>query len=102
MELATLILLFLMTGSVILPFKALIINVFSLAAALGILVWGFQDGHLEGLLGFTSTGGIETYIVAVVVACGFGLAMDYEDCLLARMHGAGEGPGAEGAESDDL
>lgn len=100
--LATLILLFLMTGSVILPFKALIINVFSLAAALGILVWGFQDGHLEGLLGFTSTGGIETYIVAVVVAFGFGLAMDYEVFLLSRIQEAREEAGAEGAESDDL
>lgn len=100
--LATLILLFLMTGSVILPFKALIINMFSLAAALGILVWGFQDGHLEGLLGFTSTGGIETYVVAVVVAFGFGLAMDYEVFLLSRIQEAHEGAGGfEAGISDD-
>lgn len=99
---ATLVLLFLMTGSVILPFKALIINLFSLAAALGILVWGFQDGHLEGLLGFTSTGGIETYVVAVVVAFGFGLAMDYEVFLLSRIQEAHDGAGGfEAGISDD-
>lgn len=100
--LATLILLFFMTGSVILPFKALIINVFSLAAALGVLVWVFQDGHLEGLLGFTSTGGVETYVVAVVVAFGFGLAMDYEVFLLSRIQEAHEGAGGyEAGVSDD-
>ncbi|GAA3821445.1 putative membrane protein [Cellulomonas soli] len=91
---ATLILLFLMTGSVAIPIKALLTNVFSLAAALGVLVWVFQDGHLSGLLGFTSTGGIETYVVALVIAFGFGLAMDYEVFLLSRikeLHDAGVG-----------
>lgn len=99
---ATLVLLFLMTGSVILPFKALIINLFSLAAALGILVWGFQDGHLSGLLGFTPMGGIETYVLAVVVAFGFGLAMDYEVFLLSRIQEAhAEAGGFEAGISDD-
>ncbi|HLS04109.1 MAG TPA: MMPL family transporter [Actinomycetales bacterium] len=99
---ATLVLLFLMTGSVVLPFKALIINVFSIAAALGVLVWGFQDGHLENLLGFASTGGIETYVLAVVVAFGFGLAMDYEVFLLSRIQEAHETSGdlAAGASDD--
>lgn len=82
---ATLILLFLMTGSVIIPIKALITNALSLAASLGVLVWVFQDGHLEGFLHFTSTGGIETYVIALVVAFAFGLAMDYEVFLLSRI-----------------
>ncbi len=90
--LATLVLLFLMTGSVLIPVKALLTNVVSLAATIGVMVWGFQDGHLEGLLGFTSTGGLETYVVALVLAFAFGLAMDYEVFLLSRIkeqHDAG-------------
>ncbi len=90
--LATFVLLFLMTGSVLIPIKALLTNVVSMAAALGVLVWGFQEGHLEGVLGFTSSGGIETYVVALIVAFGFGLAMDYEVFLLSRikeMHDSG-------------
>ena len=82
---ATLLLLFLMTGSVLIPVKALLTNVLSIVASLGVLVWVFQDGHLEGLLGFTSTGGIETYVLALVVAFAFGLSMDYEVFLLARV-----------------
>ncbi|MEP7763967.1 MMPL family transporter [Sanguibacter sp. 25GB23B1] len=92
---ATLILLFLMTGSLIIPVKALLTNALSIAASMGVLVWVFQDGHLSGLLGFTSTGGIETFVVALVVAFAFGLAMDYEVFLLSRikeLHDAGEHP----------
>lgn len=80
-----LILLFLMTGSVVVPVKALITNTISLAASLGVLVWVFQDGHLSGLLDFTPTGGIETYVIALVIAFAFGLAMDYEVFLLSRI-----------------
>ncbi len=90
--LATLVLLFLMTGSVLIPIKALLTNVISLSASLGVLVWVFQDGHLSGLLGFEPTGGIETYVVALVIAFAFGLAMDYEVFLLSRikeLHDAG-------------
>jgi putative drug exporter of the RND superfamily len=90
--LATLVLLFLMTGSVVIPIKALLTNAISLSASVGVLVWGFQYGHLSGVLGFTPTGGIETYVVALVVAFGFGLAMDYEVFLLSRvkeLHDAG-------------
>ncbi|GEK16794.1 MMPL family transporter [Cellulomonas persica] len=83
--LATLVLLFAMTGSFVLPVKALLTNLLSLAASLGVLVLAFQDGHLEDLLGFVSTGGIETYVLALVVAFGFGLAMDYEVFLLSRI-----------------
>ena len=57
-----------------------------------MLVWVFQDGHLSGLLDFVSTGGIETYVVALVIAFAFGLAMDYEVFLLSRikeLHDAG-------------
>lgn len=83
--LATFALLFLMTGSILVPLKALLINVVSLGASLGVAMWIFGEGHLEGLLDFTSTGGLESYVVAVVLAFGFGLAMDYEVFLLARI-----------------
>ncbi|WP_342748104.1 MMPL family transporter [Sanguibacter antarcticus] len=92
---ATLVLLFLMTGSLIIPVKALLTNALSIAASMGVLVWVFQDGHLSGILGFASTGGIETFVVALVVAFAFGLAMDYEVFLLSRikeLHDAGEDP----------
>ncbi|MFZ5870433.1 MAG: MMPL family transporter [Actinomycetota bacterium] len=82
---ATFVLLFLMTGSVLVPLKALLMNVVSLGASLGILVWIFQWGNLEGPLGFTSTGGIEAFVPALALAFGFGLAMDYEVFLLSRI-----------------
>ncbi|MCL3862862.1 MMPL family transporter [Actinotalea sp. K2] len=90
--LATFVLLFLMTGSVVIPVKALLTNAISLCASLGVLVWVFQDGNLSGVLRFVSTGGIETYVVALIIAFGFGLAMDYEVFLLSRikeLHDAG-------------
>ena len=83
--LATLVLLFLMTGSVVIPVKALVINVVSLGASLGVLVWVFQKGHLEGLLRFDSVGAIESMIPLLVLAFGFGLSMDYEVFLLSRI-----------------
>ena len=83
--LATLVLLFLMTGSVVIPVKALLMNVVSLGAALGVVVWIFQHGHLEGLLGFDSAGAIESTIPMLVLAFGFGLSMDYEVFLLSRI-----------------
>jgi putative drug exporter of the RND superfamily len=83
--LATFVLLFLLTGSLLVPLKALVLNVVSLGAAFGILVWGFQQGHLAGPMGFTSTGGIETGIPVLLVALGFGLSMDYEVFLLSRI-----------------
>jgi RND superfamily putative drug exporter len=82
---ATFVLLFLLTGSILIPIKALLINVVSLGASLGVLVWVFQDGNGESLLNFKSTGGIETIIPILVVALGFGLAMDYEVFLLSRI-----------------
>jgi RND superfamily putative drug exporter len=83
--LATLVLLFLMTGSVVIPVKALVMNVLSLGAALGVTVWIFEDGHLEDLLRFTSTGAVENTIPLLVLAFGFGLSMDYEVFLLSRI-----------------
>ena len=83
--LATFVLLFLLTGSILVPIKALLINIVSLGASLGVLVWVFQDGNGEALLGFRSTGGIETIIPILVIALGFGLAMDYEVFLLSRI-----------------
>ena len=83
--LATFLLLFLMTGSVLVPVKALFMNIVSLGASLGVLVVGFQDGGWEGWLGFTSAGGVETFIPPLTLAFGFGLAMDYEVFLLSRI-----------------
>lgn len=83
--LATLVLLFLMTGSIVVPIKALVMNTVSLGATFGALVWIFADGHLEGLLGFEATGAIETWVPVLVFAFAFGLSMDYEVFLLARI-----------------
>jgi RND superfamily putative drug exporter len=83
--LATFILLFLMTGSVLIPVKALVMNTLSLGAVFGALVWIFQDGHLTSLLGFTAFGAIEAWIPVIVFAFAFGLSMDYEVFLLSRI-----------------
>nr|WP_069813215.1 MMPL family transporter [Streptomyces sp. TP-A0874] len=80
------IVLFLFTGSLLLPLKALILNCLSLSATLGVLVWGFQNGHLEGIVGdFVVTDSI-TWTVPVLLFCiAFGLSMDYEVFLLSRI-----------------
>jgi len=83
--LGTFVLLFLMTGSVVMPVKALLLNVISLGAALGVVVWIFQEGHLEGLLNFSSVGAVESMVPFLVLAFGFGLSMDYEVFLLSRI-----------------
>jgi RND superfamily putative drug exporter len=83
--LATFVLLFLMTGSVVIPVKAILMNIGSLGACLGVLVWVFQDGHLASVLGFTPAGGIEATMPLLVLAFGFGLSMDYEVFLLSRI-----------------
>ncbi|WP_110240817.1 MMPL family transporter [Nocardioides gilvus] len=82
---ATFILLFLLTGSVVIPLKALLLNAVSLGASIGVLVWVFQYGNLEWLLGFESASGVESVIPLMVLAFGFGLSMDYEVFLLARI-----------------
>jgi RND superfamily putative drug exporter len=83
--LGTFILLFFMTGSLLVPVKALVINTLSLSASIGVAVWIFQHGHLEGPLQFSSVGGLETYVVVLILAFGFGLSMDYEVFLLSRI-----------------
>jgi RND superfamily putative drug exporter len=83
--LATFVLLFLMTGSVLIPLKALVMNTLSLGATFGALVWIFQDGHLASLFGFTAFGAIEAWIPVIVFAFAFGLSMDYEVFLLSRI-----------------
>jgi putative drug exporter of the RND superfamily len=81
----TFVLLFLMTGSVLVPLKALVMNTLSLGATFGVLVLVFQDGHGSSLLGFTPTGALETWVPVVVFAFAFGLSMDYEVFLLSRV-----------------
>ncbi|MFI2410121.1 MMPL family transporter [Streptomyces sp. NPDC018947] len=81
----TLILVFLLTGSVLVPLQAVVLNALSLTAMFGAIVWGFQDGHLAGLLGFTSTGSIETTLPVLMFCVAFGLSMDYGVFLLSRM-----------------
>jgi RND superfamily putative drug exporter len=82
---ATFLLLFLAFGSIILPIKAIVMNVLSLSATFGVLVWGFQQGHLAGPLNFTSTGTLEATQPVLILALAFGLSMDYEVFLLSRM-----------------
>jgi RND superfamily putative drug exporter len=74
-----------MTGSVVLPVKTLVMNVLTAAAATGVLVFVFQDGRLESLLGFTSQGGIETGDFLVLMAIVFALTTDYGVLLLSRI-----------------
>jgi putative drug exporter of the RND superfamily len=82
---ATLVLLFLMTGSIIVPVKAVVMNVLSLGASFGALAWIFQDGHLSGLLGFDSVGALDLWMPVLILIFAFGLSMDYEVFLLSRI-----------------
>ena len=82
---ATLVLLFLMTGSVIVPIKAVIMNILSLGASFGALAWIFQDGHLAGVLGFDSVGALDLWMPVLILIFAFGLSMDYEVFLLSRI-----------------
>ena len=83
--LATLVLLFLMTGSVIVPIKAVFMNVLSLTASFGAMVWIFQDGNLSGLLRFDSVGALDLWMPVLILIFAFGLSMDYEVFLLSRI-----------------
>jgi trehalose monomycolate/heme transporter len=82
---ATLLLLFLAFGSVLLPVKAIVMNVLSMSATFGVIVWIFQWGHLSWLLRFTPTGTIDPSIPILMLAITFGLSMDYEVFLLSRI-----------------
>jgi uncharacterized membrane protein YdfJ with MMPL/SSD domain len=90
--------LFAMTGSLLLPLKALVMNALTLGATLGLLVLVFQDGNLEGLLGFTSPGGISIAVVIIVAVAGFGLSTDYGVFTLSRMRELHDG-GASNVEA---
>jgi uncharacterized membrane protein YdfJ with MMPL/SSD domain len=92
---ATLVILFLMTGSVILPVKSLIMNFLNLSAVFGLLVLIFQDGRLEGFLDYSSPGAIEQTMPILLFAVAFGLSTDYAVFLLSRIkeardHGASD------------
>jgi len=80
----TLVLIFLLTGSVLLPFKAFIMNMLSLAVGLGAIVWIFQDGHLDGF-GTTVAGHINAVFPPFMFCVAFGLSMDYEVFVLSRI-----------------
>ncbi|MBA3653272.1 MAG: MMPL family transporter [Actinobacteria bacterium] len=81
----TLLLLFLMVGSLLVPVKALALNMLSLSATFGALVWIFQDGHLASTLNFTPTGTISVVVPITLFCIAFGLSMDYEVFLLSRI-----------------
>jgi len=89
-----LLLLFVFTGSIILPIKAVILNILSLAATLGAITWIFVHGHLQWLVGeFTVTNAVDTGSIILVAVVAFGLSMDYELFLLSRIkeeHDAGK------------
>lgn len=87
---STLALLLLLTGSVVLPFKTLLMNVLTVGATFGILVWIFQDGRLEGLLGYTSQGALDNTQPIIVLIVAFGLSTDYGVFLLSRIKEARE------------
>jgi RND superfamily putative drug exporter len=96
--LSTLILLFLMTGSVVLPVKQLLMNVLNLTAVFGILVWIFQEGRLEGFLDYRSQGALEQTMPILLFALAFGLSTDYGVFLLSRIKEARDA-GADDSES---
>ncbi len=83
--LVTFVVLFLMFGSVLVPLKAIVLNLLSLTATFGAMVWIFQDGHLAGLLNFTPTGDIAISTPILMFCIAFGLSMDYEVFLLSRI-----------------
>jgi RND superfamily putative drug exporter len=93
--LSVLVLIFIFTGSIILPIKAVLLNFLSLGATMGALTWVFIDGHMQWLIGsFTLTGTLDTSIVILIAVVVFGLSMDYELFLLSRIreeHLAGKG-----------
>lgn len=94
----TFVLLFLMTGSVVLPVKAIALNALTISATFGLLVLIFQDGNLEGLLAFTSQGALEATQPVLLFAVAFALSTDYGTFLLARIQEARDA-GAAGDEA---
>ncbi len=83
--LATFVLLFMMTGSLLVPAKALVLNTLSLTATFGAIVWVFQDGNLSDALNFTATGSTDVLTPILMFCVAFGLSMDYEVFVLSRI-----------------
>ncbi|MFC4561195.1 MMPL family transporter [Nocardiopsis mangrovi] len=81
----TVVLLFAAFGSIVLPLKALVVGAASLTACFGVVVWAVQDGHLAGVLGFTTPPGTDPAVMILIAAIAFGLSMDYEVFLLGRV-----------------
>ena len=96
----TFVLLFLLTGSVVLPLKALVLNALSLTAAFGALVWIFQEGHL-GALGTTPTGTLAAAIPVLLFCAAFGMSMDYEVFLVSRIREYWLKSGQTAADNDE-
>ena len=96
----TFVLLFLLTGSVVLPLKALLLNVLSLSATFGALVWIFQDGHL-GAFGTTATGTLVATVPVLLFCIAFGLSMDYEVFLVSRIREYWLTSGRPSADNDE-
>lgn len=96
----TFVLLFLLTGSVVLPLKALVLNVLSLTATFGALVWIFQEGHLHGF--GTAVTGVTVSSMPILLFCiAFGLSMDYEVFLISRIHEYWKDSARTRADSDE-
>ena len=98
LALTTVLVLFVMTGSVVLPFMQLLMNILNLSAVFGILVLVFQDGRFEDLLGFESQGALDSTAPLILFAMAFGLGTDYGVFLLSRIKEARDG-GASDSES---
>lgn len=81
----TFIILFLMTGSLLIPAKATVLNIASMSVMFGALVWVFQEGNLSELFGFTATGSLEPSITILMFCIAFGLSMDYEVFMMSRI-----------------
>ena len=81
----TMLILAIAFGSILVPVKAIVMNLLSIGAAFGVVTWVFQDGHLSGVFGFTSTGYVEASQPVLMVAILFGLSMDYEVFLISRI-----------------
>jgi len=96
----TFVLLFLLTGSVVMPLKALVLNMLSLTAAFGAMVWIFQDHHLGGL-GTTSTGTLVANIPVLLFCIAFGLSMDYEVFVVSRIREFWLASGRTRADNDE-
>ncbi|GAA2098566.1 MMPL family transporter [Streptomyces albiaxialis] len=98
----TFVLLFLFTGSVVQPLRALVLNIISLGATIGVMTWIFQDGNLSGLLGFTAQP-METSMTVLMFCVAFGLSMDYEVFVTSRIKELHElGADNESAVADGL